>query len=113
MSSWVITRAHAPYSTDNYCNNPSSDSTTASGTYSALEDAVRNSRVHVLAGQVENEFGFVGPNEKYMRHLVGTVRASLGDDVLIYTTDPPPNIAKGSLPGDEVLRWQTLLCSVS
>ncbi len=53
---------------------------------------------------MENEFGFVGPNEKYMRHLVGTVRASLGDDALIYTTDPPPNIAKGTLPGDEVLR---------
>ncbi len=55
-------------------------------------------------GQVENEFGFVGPNEKYMRHLVGTMRASLGNDALIYTTDPPPNIAKGSLPGDEVFR---------
>ncbi|EIE22122.1 hypothetical protein COCSUDRAFT_1093, partial [Coccomyxa subellipsoidea C-169] len=58
---------------------------------------------NILMVQVENEFGFVGPNEKYMRHLVGTVRASLGDDALIYTTDPPPNIAKGTLPGDEVL----------
>ncbi|CAL8467305.1 g6842 [Coccomyxa elongata] len=57
---------------------------------------------NILMVQVENEFGFVGPNEKYMRHLVGTMRASLGDDALIYTTDPPPNIAKGSLPGDEV-----------
>lgn len=46
----------------------------------------------------------MGPNEKYMRHLVGTMKASLGDDALIYTTDPPPNIAKGSLPGDEVFR---------
>ena len=55
---------------------------------------------------MENEFGFVGPNEKYMRHLVHTARASLGDAALIYTTDPPPNIAKGSLPGDEVYRWR-------
>ena len=54
--------------------------------------------------QVENEFGFVGPNEKYMRHLVQTARASLGERALIYTTDPPPNIAQGSLPGDEVYR---------
>ena len=61
-------------------------------------------KVQVLRAQVENEFGFVGPNEKYMRHLVGTARASLGNEVLIYTTDPPPNIAKGSLPGDEVFR---------
>ena len=113
MSSRVITRAHAPYFTDSPSSNSSSDSTTASGIESALEKAVWSSRVHVLAGQVENEFDFVGPNEKYMRHLVGTVRASLGDDVLIYTTDPPPNIAKGSLPGDEVLRWQTLLRSIS
>ncbi len=62
--------------------------------------------MHPIAGeQVENEFGFVGPNEKYMRHLVGTVRASLGNDVVIYTTDPPPNIAKGSIAGDEVYRY--------
>lgn len=53
---------------------------------------------------MENEFGFVGPNEKYMRHLVGTVRAVLGDDLIIYTTDPPPNIAAGSLADDSVYR---------
>ena len=54
--------------------------------------------------QVENEFGFVGPNEEYMEHLVGTVRSVLGDDFIIYTTDPPPNIAKGSIAGDSVYR---------
>ena len=53
---------------------------------------------------MENEFGFVGPNEKYMRHLVGTVRTVLGDDLIIYTTDPPPNIAAGSLADDSVYR---------
>ena len=46
----------------------------------------------------------MGPNEKYMRHLVGTVRAVLGDDLIIYTTDPPPNIAAGSLADDSVYR---------
>ena len=39
-----------------------------------------------------------------MRHLVGTVRAVLGDDLIIYTTDPPPNIAAGSLADDSVYR---------
>ena len=46
--------------------------------------------------QIENEFGFVGPNEKYMRHLLNTAQASLGSTAIIYTTDPPPNIAKGN-----------------
>jgi beta-galactosidase len=46
----------------------------------------------------------VGPNEKYMRHLLQTARASLGDTAVIYTTDPPTNINKGSLAGDEVYR---------
>lgn len=57
-----------------------------------------------ICSQVENEFGFVGPNEKYMKHLVGTVRAVLGNDFIIYTTDPPPNIAKGSIADDSVYR---------
>ena len=58
----------------------------------------------LTCSQVENEFGFVGPNEKYMKHLVGTVRAVLGNDFIIYTTDPPPNIAKGSIADDSVYR---------
>lgn len=53
-------------------------------------------------GQIENEFGFVGPNEPYLRHLLATARASLGEDALIYTTDPPPNLGKGTLAGDDV-----------
>ncbi len=52
--------------------------------------------------QIENEFGFLGPNQPYLRHLLASARASLGDDVMIYTTDPPPNLAKGTLPGAEV-----------
>ena len=49
----------------------------------------------------------MGPNENYLEHLVGTVRTVLGNDFIIYTTDPPPNIAKGSLAGDSVYRWQS------
>lgn len=52
--------------------------------------------------QIENEFGFLGPNEPYLRHLLASARAALGDDALIYTTDPPPNIQKGSLAGGDV-----------
>ena len=59
--------------------------------------------------QVENEFGFVGPNEEYIKHLVGTVRSVLGGDFIIYTTDPPPNIAKGSIAGDPVYRCPPFL----
>lgn len=56
----------------------------------------------IEAGQIENEFGFLGPNERYLRHLLATARASLGEEALIYTTDPPPNLGKGTLPGADV-----------
>ena len=52
--------------------------------------------------QIENEFGFLGPNEPYLRHLLASARAALGDGALIYTTDPPPNIQTGSLAGGDV-----------
>ena len=55
--------------------------------------------------QVENEFGFVGPDEDYIRHLIGTARSMLGDEIIVYTTDPPTNVGKGSLTGDEVYRY--------
>ena len=35
-----------------------------------------------------------------MRHLVGLARNVLGNDIILYTTDPPPYIANGTLPGD-------------
>jgi beta-galactosidase len=52
--------------------------------------------------KVENEYGFCGSDRTYLRHLVATARQHLGDEVILYTTDPPPNVARGSLPGDEV-----------
>ncbi|KAK9826432.1 hypothetical protein WJX81_005107 [Elliptochloris bilobata] len=54
----------------------------------------------VVMVQIENEFGFYGPDEAYLRHLVGLARSVLGNDVVLYTTDPPPYIANGTLPGD-------------
>ena len=59
-----------------------------------------------IGAQVENELGFLsGDNRGYLRHLVATTRQHLGSQVVIYTTDPPPNVQKGSLPGREVFTW--------
>lgn len=52
--------------------------------------------------QMENEYGFCGSDKVYLRHLVARAHELLGDDVILYTTDPPANVAKGSLLGDEV-----------
>ena len=51
---------------------------------------------------MENEYGFCGDDKAYLRHLVALARAHLGDDVLLFTTDPPGVAAKGTLAGDEV-----------
>ena len=53
--------------------------------------------------QVENEYGYCGSDRAYLRHLLATVRQQLGDDVILFTTDPPDLMPLGSLPGDEVL----------
>ena len=52
--------------------------------------------------QVENEYGYCGSDPAYIRRLLGTAKAALGDDVIFYTTDPPTLVAAGSLPGDEL-----------
>ena len=56
--------------------------------------------------QLENEYGFIGDahDKHYMRHLVRLARKALGDDIVLFTTDPPPNVEKGSLPDDEIFR---------
>ena len=51
---------------------------------------------------MENEFGFVGPNEPYLRHLNDTARNGLGNSVVLYSTDPPSVIDKGTLGGNYV-----------
>ena len=53
--------------------------------------------------QVENEFGFVGPNEPYLRHLIAIAKSAMGPDHILFTTDPPSLVSKGSLYGDAVL----------
>lgn len=35
-----------------------------------------------------------------VRHLVQLTRTLLGNDIILYTTDPPPYVANGTLPGD-------------
>eukprot|EP00884_Botryococcus_braunii_P002882 jgi/Botrbrau1/12595/Bobra.0169s0123.1 len=52
--------------------------------------------------QIENEFGFIGPNLLYLKDLLRIARATLGDDVIIYTTDPPPHLDNGTIPGPDV-----------
>ena len=47
-----------------------------------------------------------------MRHLLSLAKATLGEDTIYYTTDPPPNVAKGSLPGDELFTCDQLHLSI-
>lgn len=58
----------------------------------------------VVMVQLENEYGFIGDakDKHYMRHLVKLARKALGDEIVLFTTDPPGNVEKGSLPGDEI-----------
>ena len=35
-----------------------------------------------------------------VRHLVQLTRTLLGNDIILYTTDPPPYVSNGTLPGD-------------
>ena len=55
-----------------------------------------------LCMQIENEYGFVGGDLNYVRHLVNLAHEILGKEAMLYTTDPPPVVQKGSLPGEEV-----------
>ena len=67
--------------------------------------------MHAAHSQVENEYGYCGSDPGYIRHLLGTARAVLGDDVIFFTTDPPALAAAGSLPGDEL--YTCVFCFVS
>ena len=75
---------------------------------SSDDSAVWSAAPYVASGiiaapsQVENEYGYCGSDASYIRHLVQEARQILGDDVILYTTDPPTLAADGSLPGDEV-----------
>lgn len=52
--------------------------------------------------QIENEFGFIGPDETYIRHITATAKNALRDDVILFTTDPPDKAARGTLSGSEL-----------
>ncbi|KAL0019729.1 hypothetical protein WJX77_006458 [Trebouxia sp. C0004] len=58
----------------------------------------------VVMVQLENEYGFIGDahDKQYMRHLVKLAKKALGDEIVLFTTDPPPVVEKGSLPDDEI-----------
>lgn len=62
------------------------------------------SDVVACLGQIENEYGFCGFNDKaYLQHLVDTARASLGSEAILFTTDPPNVVTMGGLYGDDVI----------
>ncbi|GAB4821127.1 hypothetical protein N2152v2_008173 [Parachlorella kessleri] len=56
----------------------------------------------VVMVQIENEYGFCGDDKEYIRHLIRTARTHLGDDIILFTTDPPPQADRGSIAGDEI-----------
>ena len=71
--------------------------------FSCLRKYLVTSGGPILMVQIENEYGYCGSDKVYLRHLAKSARALLGDDVVLYTTDPAAVTAAGSLPGDEVL----------
>lgn len=52
--------------------------------------------------QIENEFGFIGPDETYIRHIKATAKNALRDEVILFTTDPPDKAAHGTLRDSEL-----------
>ena len=63
----------------------------------------------IAAVQLENEYGSYGDVEnnaqdaEYMELLYQIARAELGPDVVLYTTDPPGSIARGTLKTADVI----------
>lgn len=71
--------------------------------FSRLRKYLVTSGGPVLMVQIENEYGYCGSDKVYLRHLAKYAKALLGDNVILYTTDPAAVTSAGSLPGDEVL----------
>lgn len=66
--------------------------------------ALHGNPFNAVAGQIENEYGFCGFNDKaYLQHLADTARASLGAEAVLFTTDPPNAVTMGGLYGDDVI----------
>lgn len=50
--------------------------------------------------QVENEFGWMQPcDHNYTTHLKGVFRQNLGENVVLFTTDPSSNLQCGAIDG--------------
>lgn len=49
--------------------------------------------------QIENELGFIGPDETYLRHISQIAKEALGDhdDDILFTTNPVYNQDNGVL----------------
>jgi beta-galactosidase len=53
----------------------------------------------ILMVQIENEYGSFNCDKKYLGFLRDTAKKILGDNVLLYTTDPPLVVECGSVDG--------------
>ena len=58
----------------------------------------------ILMVQIENEFGLCngGNDTVYLQHLAALAKEILGDETVLFTTDPAHAAAGGTLPGDAV-----------
>ena len=52
--------------------------------------------------QIANEYGMCGSDKQYLHELAAAVRGVLGRRTIVYTTDPPWLLDKGSIAGPEV-----------
>ncbi len=60
--------------------------------------------LRLLLMQIENEYGFcpLAPDAQYLDFLEDRIHRYLGKDTIIYTTDPPSVINKGTIRGKDV-----------
>lgn len=63
--------------------------------------------MHTWYMLVQFHTGTWGPEraQSYLRQLIGIARRELGHNVVLYTTDPPNQIERGTLRGDEVFSY--------
>ncbi len=65
-------------------------------------DAIRAPSLGAAPLQIANEYGMCGSDKQYLHELAAAVRSNLGRATVVYTTDPPWLLDKGSIAGPEV-----------
>ena len=97
---------------DDYCRGPSLQGKEhlKSGPSSGMR---KQDWSNVCGLQVENEYGFCGSSKNYIRSLIATAKAAFGEEMIIFTTDPPSIVERGSIAGDQVYTWDYFSCDGS